>query len=155
MLPLYKSLIRPHLEYCCPIWNPYYKKDIKLVEGAQRRATKLVPGLSHLKYDDRLEALGLVRLERRRVRGDLIETYKILHGNYDIPVEKFFEFNETSRRGHKLKLFKKRFRLDVKKYGFSSRVVDDWNNLSECCVNSVSINCFKKHISLDPEPGTV
>jgi len=68
---------------------------------------------------------------------------------------KFSETTQTSRRGHKLKLFKKRFRLDVKKYGFSSRVVDDWNNLSECCVIFVSINCFKKHISLDPEPGTV
>ena len=67
ILALYKSLVRPHLEYCCPIWAPHYNKDIKLIEGV-RRATKLVQGISHLSYDERLEYLGLTRLDRRRSR---------------------------------------------------------------------------------------
>jgi len=72
---LYKSLVRPHLEYCCQLWRPYYKKDIKLIEGVQRRATKLVTGMQELNYNDGLKRLGLQRLEGRRMRSDLIETF--------------------------------------------------------------------------------
>jgi len=72
---LYKSLVRPHLEYCYQIWSPYYKKDIKLIEGVQRRATKLVTGMQVLNYNDGLKRLGLQRLEGRRMRSDLIETF--------------------------------------------------------------------------------
>ena len=72
---LYKSLVRPHLEYCYQIWSPYYKKDIKLIEGVQRRATKLVTGMQELNYNDGLKRLGLQRLEGRRMRSYLIETF--------------------------------------------------------------------------------
>jgi len=64
------------------VWRPYLIKDSKLLEGVQQRATKLVHGIADLKYDDRLKRFGLVRLENRRC--DLIETYKILNGNYSI-----------------------------------------------------------------------
>ena len=67
-------LFRPHLEYCCPIWNPHYIKDIKLVEGVQRRATKIVWGMENLDYEERLNRLGLMRLDRRRVRSCLLYT---------------------------------------------------------------------------------
>ena len=66
ILALYKSLVRPHLEYCIPVWNPYLAKDVKLIEGVQRRATKMVQGIQHWKYDDRLKYLGLMRLDRKR-----------------------------------------------------------------------------------------
>ena len=69
---------------------PHYKKDIKLIEGVQRRATKLVHGLENLTYNDRLEELGLTRLDKRRLRSDLIETFKIINGNYDIDTDIFF-----------------------------------------------------------------
>ena len=73
IIPLYKSLVRPHLDYCCQIWNPNYSKDVDLVEGVQRRATKLITGMQNLSYDDRVKCLGLMRLNtRRRLRSDLI-----------------------------------------------------------------------------------
>jgi len=55
LIPLYKSLARPHLEYCCSVWNPHFRKDIELIEGVQRRATKLVQDVEHSHYSDRLE----------------------------------------------------------------------------------------------------
>ena len=90
VMALYKSLVRPHLEYCVHIWNPYFIKDIKLLEGVQRRATKLVEGIEHLKYDERLQYLGLTRLDYRRVRSDLIETFKIINGIYNVHTDTFF-----------------------------------------------------------------
>ena len=77
---LYKTYIRPHLEFCIQAWNPSLKKDIHTLEKVQRRATKLVPGIRHLEYPDRLEMLNLYSLEQRRERGDLIEVFKILKG---------------------------------------------------------------------------
>ena len=78
---LYKSLVRPHLEYCNSIWSPYMVKDIKLMESVQRRATKIVPTLSLLPYEERLKLLDLPTLKYRR-RGDMIITYKMLNGQY-------------------------------------------------------------------------
>ena len=155
VLALYKSLIRPHLEYCIQVWNPHLAKDIKLIEGVQRRATKLVHGIENCKYDDRLKILGLTRLDKRRIRSDLVETFKIMNGFYNINRDLFFELDEGGRRGHEKKLFKKRFRLDSKKFAFSNRVVDSWNSLSVQCVNSGTINTFKKHFSVHLQPETI
>ena len=83
----YKSLVRPHLEYCCSVWNPHFRKDIELIEGVQRRATKLVKDVEHLHYNDRLdrlEHLGLMCLHTRRIRSDLIDMYKIINGIYNV-----------------------------------------------------------------------
>jgi len=76
------------------------------------------------KYDERLKYLGLTRLDTRRVRSDLIETFKIMNGLYDVNREMFFKLGVSGRRGHNMKLFKRRFRLDVRKFVFSNRVVD-------------------------------
>ena len=72
---LYKSLVRPHLEYCDYIWSPYMVKDIKLIESVQRGATKIVPTLPLLPYEERLKLLDLPTLKYRRRRGDMIIVY--------------------------------------------------------------------------------
>ena len=80
MLQLYRVLLSPHLEYCVQFWSPYLRKDIPALEGVQRRFTRLIPELRGLDYEERLSRLGLYSLEFRRMRGDLIETYKIMKG---------------------------------------------------------------------------
>jgi hypothetical protein len=77
---LFTTYVRPHLEYCSAAWSPYFEEDIRMLEAVQRRATKLVPHLKPLKYNERLNAIGIPTLEQRRRRGDLIQNFKIYHG---------------------------------------------------------------------------
>ena len=72
IIPLYKSIVRPHLEYCIQAWRPHLKKDIDKLERVQRRATKLIPELRILSYEDRVQQYKLTTLETRRIRGDQI-----------------------------------------------------------------------------------
>ena len=78
IIPLYKAIVRPPLEYCIQAWSPYLRKDIDMLEKIQWRATKLIPGLRDLTYEERLEECGVTTLETRRLRGDQIEVFKII-----------------------------------------------------------------------------
>ena len=126
MLSLYKAYIIPHLEYCVQAWCPYLQNEIKCLEKVQRRATKLVPSLREKTYEERLRELDLCPLEvLSRVRGDLIETFKILKGLVDIDASSLFTLSQTSNaRGHDMKLFKKRLNkgLNFRKHYFTQRV---------------------------------
>ena len=98
---LYKAIVRPHLEYAATIWNPHKKGYIDDLEKVQRRATKLLQNISHLSYPERLAALNLPTLVYRRIRGDMIETFKILNNIYDSRVTNFLsKSNFSTTRGH-------------------------------------------------------
>ena len=147
IMPLYKAIVRPHLEYCIQAWNPYLRKDVDMLEKIQRRATKLIPGLRDLTYEERLNECGLTTLETRRLRGDQIEVFKILNGYENIDSNIFFEIKESKiTRGHNYTLVKKQSRLDVRKYSFSQRTINVWNNLSTDRVQASSVNMFKNKI---------
>ena len=72
--------MRPHLEYCIQAWRPYHKKDIDTPEQIQRRATKMIPVLRDLCYEERVKECGLEIVETRMLRRDQIEVFKILNG---------------------------------------------------------------------------
>ena len=91
---LHKILIRPHLEYCAPIWNPHFAKDIDVLEKVRRRVTKPIPSITTLSYEARLEELNIHSLFCRRQRGDLIEVYKILNSYYNINPEFVFTLQQ-------------------------------------------------------------
>lgn len=144
---LYCSLVRPHLEYAVQSWSPYYRKDIDEIEKVQRRATKLSPDLKDLPYEERCRLLGLTTLEKRRLRGDLIETYKILTGKENINHEVFFELRDSNTRSNTVKLIKSgHWRTLVRANTFSVRVVNIWNSLPEDVVTAPSIGSFKARL---------
>ena len=147
IIPLYKAIVRPHLEYCIQAWRPYRKKDIDTLERIQRRATKMIPELRDLSYEERLKECGLTTLETRRLRGDQIEVFKILNGYENIDRNMFFSLKKDSRtRGHEVKLVKDQCRLDIRKHSFSQRTINEWNKLSTDCVTASSVNMFKNKV---------
>ena len=76
IIPLYKAIVGPHLEYCIQAWNPHLRKDVDMLEKIQRRATKLIPELRDQTYEERLKECGLTTIETRRLRGGI--NYKCL-----------------------------------------------------------------------------
>ena len=146
---IFKSMIRPHLEYAAPVWSPYLKNEITKLEQVQRRATKQIPDLKDMSYKERLIKLRLPTLAYRRMRGDLIEVYKLLSNKYDTQVFDLLSLHRdmnpnSTTRGHSLKLCKKRFHHKFSQYTFTRRVVDLWNQLPEQVVNATSLISFEK-----------
>ena len=121
IIPLYKTIVRPHLEYCMQAWRPYRKKDIDMLERVQRRATKMIPKLRNISYEMHLKECRLTTLETRRLR-DQIEVFNILNGYENIDRNILFTVKEERRtRGHGVTLAKKQCRLDIRKFSFSQR----------------------------------
>ena len=144
---LYKAIVRPHLEHAATIWNPYKKGYIDDLEKVQCRATKLLQNISHLSYPDHLAAHNLPTLVYRRIRGDMIKTFKILNNIYDSRVTNFLSKSNFSTRGHNFKLVVQHANFNIRKWFFSVCIVDIWNRLPSNVVNASNVLCFEKRLN--------
>ena len=104
---LFIALVRPHLEFANVVWSPRLIKDITLIEGIQKIATKVMNDLKNLLYEERFRNIDLPSLVYRRTRGDMIEVYKYTHGFYSMNFDLLNIAQNINTRGHKLKLLKK------------------------------------------------
>jgi hypothetical protein len=143
ILPIYKSLIRPLLEYCTPVWNPGLKSDIAEVESVQRQITKRIVEVRGLPYAERLKVLALPTLEQRRLYFDLMECYKILHGHDVCDCVTSLQLKHTATRGHPFTLFPTAGRLLARQHAFTHRVLHAWNNLPAHIVILPTLQQFK------------
>ena len=149
ILNLYNALVRPHLEYCVQCWSPYYKKDIEKLERVQRRVTKLIPRLRNKPYEDRLKELNLFSLSKRRLRGDLIEVFKIVKGIENMNIEKYFTIDTSNTtRNNGCKIVGKRFQTHQAKYFFFNRIVNIWNGLPSNVIDCNTVETFKKRLDV-------
>jgi len=149
MLGLFKTLVRPHIEYCSSAWNPFYKKDKELIEKVQHRFTKMILNMKGKSYEERITCLGLWTLEERRNRQDLIEVFKMFKGISRVSAQTLFtvDDNKKGTRGHHLKLIKARCTGEIARHFFSNRVVNRWNLLDQEAVDAPSINSFKAKLT--------
>ena len=141
---LFKTYIRPLVEYNTIIWNPYLTTDIKRIESVQRRFTKMACQKTNTKfnsYQDRLNQMKLDTLEIRRTRFDLLYMYKIFNNIVDIDFNTFFHNNiaiqRYNLRGHNLKLQQPKFSgSTIRNNFFCERIIPLWNSLPNEIVES-------------------
>ncbi len=129
------------------IWSLHPGKDIAKLEAVQRRATKMIPSLRNKSYEERLERLNLFSLKKHRLRGKLIECFKILKEFTNVKANRLFLIDESSRtRSNAIKLRCKHLHLYCTKFFFANDVVREWNTLSPSVVQCNTINSFKNKL---------
>ena len=140
---VYSTILLREFIYDCP----HKLGDIKEIENVQKRATKLVINLKKIPYTNRLQRLKLPTLKYRRLRGDMIEVFKMTDNIYDPDVSLKLEHNlGCSTRGNKYKLLNCTFCHNLRKYYFSARIINIWNSLPNCVVDISTINHFKARL---------
>ena len=158
---LFKAFVRPVLEYAVAVWSPWTEGDCEVLEKVQKRAIRMMCDVRGATYEEKLKDAGLMLLKERRLRGDMIEVFKVVKGINKVNREEWFEMVEEGQRRksqnmvennegeveHRQDVIKKeRFHLEVRKNFFTVRVADCWNNLPEYVKSATNVNMFKGRI---------
>jgi hypothetical protein len=151
-LKLYKALVRPHLEYGNAVWHPRLIRQSVALEKVQRRATRLLGECRDMDYKRRLQYLGLHSLKGRRIRGDLIEIYKIFNSMVDLRVKDMFQQpGYTSTRNSDCKIYNEQWETKIRKFTLRYRNINHWNTLTNSLKHAESTNKFKNTIDGMPK----
>ena len=147
-LRLYKTYVRCHLEFSTPVWSPWLKGDIELIEKVQEKAVGMISGLKGKTYTEKLKELNLLSLADRRTRFDLIQVFKIIMGIDNVSFNTWFELQpaRATRGSHPLNIQLKFRKTDVAKNFFSVRAARKWNDLPSLIKDSPNLSCFKKRL---------
>ena len=148
---LYIQYVRPLLEFSSPVWCPWTQTDIDCLEKVQIKAVKQIRGLKGRTYQERLRELDMMSLETRRLRNDLIQTFKIIRGIDNVDKSDWFELYGNTTNSHVTRLNKdpmnirrrKIVKTDIRSNFYSQRVIEKWNNLNSDIKNSDTLNQFK------------
>jgi hypothetical protein len=152
LVPLYKTLVRPIMEFATPVWNTLSLRNARTVERVQRCFTKRIDGMHSKCYTERLYSLKLSPLSQRRTFFDLVHVYKVINGLLISNCSITPRMNLRCTRGHSQMLRKLPFSTNCRRFFFSLRIVNDWNALPSEVVNSRTLENFKfrlrKHLNL-------
>ena len=151
MIPLYKSLIRCTLEYCCPVWDPTSIADIQLIEDVQRYFTDKISCCKDLNYWERLKLLKLQSLQRRRERYSIIHMWKLL--NNIVPNDLNIVFRDRERQGIRAMIppLQRGARQAAQTHldnAFSIRAARLWNAIPPGVTRITDLEAFKTQLSV-------
>ena len=149
MMNIFKSYIRPQLEYSSSLWNLGFLGDTRSLESVQRRWTREVRDMGDISYQNRLQSLNLFSFQGRLLRSDMILTWKIFNGKCAISPEQVFIMDNSITRGHRFKIFLPRVNLEICRRFFPVRVVQTWNSLGDDTVSCDTLNGFKSLLHRD------
>jgi hypothetical protein len=146
-LKLYKTYVRPHLEFSTPAWSPWSLTEISCIEKVQIKVVNMISGLSSRTYEDRLKELGIESLAERRHQADMVMVHKIVPGTGDLELAQWFDTYDgrrvTRAGADPLNIMARKGRLELRKGFFSNRVAQDWNNVPSDIKNILVTGQFR------------
>ena len=156
-LNLYKQFVRPHLEFCVPVWCPWQEGDKLVLEKVQMKAVTMISGLQSKEYEDKLKELNLQSLQERRIRYDMMQVFKLMHNYDDVDRRQFFQtageesVRVTRQSSDALNILTTRCKTEVRRNFFTNRVAENWNKLPENIKGAGNIKTFKSLYDKIPE----
>ena len=157
---LIKMYVRPLLEYAVAVWSPWTDQDCEMLEKVQRRAVRMISNIRGETYEEKLKDVGLMLLKERRIRGDMIETFKVIKGVNRVVKDDWFKMVGEERRETRQNadivegviqrredvIKQERFHLEVRRNFFNVRVPRVWNMLPGHVKAAATVNLFKNRI---------
>ena len=157
LVPLFKTFVRPKLEFAVAAWSPWTEADANVMEKVQRRLVRMLSDVRGNTYEEKLRNAGLTTLKDRRKRGDAIETFKTLKGINNViktdwftiesedarPTRANTEVTEEGVRRRENVLRTENARLEIRRNWYNVRAAIEWNNIPDEVRMKTTTNSFK------------